>query len=415
MNELQIHESLIPFVEKLLHNRKLNPVDFTHKTVIRDINATYQDCHDFLPTINTFKFIVCNIVNSYILNVFNYSLTPKQRDKYLNDILNNLDFRKKIFKGKPKSEFFSVIKDILPYYIELTNYMNSKNHYMVIMTYKKIVEFLNSECLSHYQGKDLVEECEKRFEIPYNTVEQYNHLQKSKYYNDEDPYEIGDETFKENYSITCKLLTHYFHDLMISYYKKTGYLYSPINDDLSFYSFGKINIVGYNYSDNLDYSIDNYDWSKYEFWAKLNMGEPYIKVDTKRIRKKYNIPNALIVPNDLVEEAFIKYLMKELNEKEYSDDFIKLINKIGIPKEYLRSDYLSTYDNKVYFVNPQRYEDLRIKKPMKVPTLSLILGKSEDKRDNYISKLIATYKGQHKEEELTYKERLKSNPKAYID
>ena len=418
MSELQIHESLIPFVDKLLHNRKLNPVDFTDRTIIRDINNSYIDCHNYLPTINTFKFIVYNIINSYTYNVFNKSINPKQRNKILSDILNNEDFRKKIMRAKPTSEFFSVIKDILPYYIELNNYIKNKQYYLVIVTYKKIIELLNSECLLNYEGKMLEIECQKRFEIPYNTLEQYKHLQKEKYYNDECPYEIGNETFKENYSITCKILTHYFHDLMMDFYKQTGYLYSPINDDLSFYSFGGINIVGYKYSDNLSYSIGNYNWTRYEFWAKLNMGNPYIKVDTKKIRKKFNIPNVIIVPDDLVEEAFIKHMMRELNEKKFTEEFIKLLNKIGLPEGYLRSDYLSTSDGMVYYVHPKKYEDLKVKDLFKIPTLELILAKNDITRDKYIKKLIATYNGEHKkddEDEMGYRGRLKSNPKAYID
>ncbi len=416
MEKLEIHESLIPLIQKYTGKKELNPSLIEDNNLIRKVNAAYRDCYKYLPLISMFNFISYNIIREF------YSIPPvdsKTRDKYLKMVLDDKDVRNKIINSNPESEFFSVIKDIIPYYNELQEYINSNNNYMTIMQYKEIVDFLDSEALKNYKDDKLEEECHKRFNYPNNTKDAYNFRMKNKKYQTKQ-FEVGNIVTKGFYSSTCLLLSNYFHELMINFYKKTGYYYSPINEDLDYYVIGNMPIVGYKHDDNITMSINNYKWNRYEFWALLNMNElPNIKIDSSDIRRILKDDNnILIAPNDFIEEALIKHIMSETGERTFTNNILKILQKIGIPEDFYRSDVLTSYKNNTYYINPKKYEYLKIKEIMKIPTLELILVKNEDNRDKYIKKLISTYKGQHKEEEeveLSPRERRKQNPKAWID
>ena len=413
---LDIHESLVPYIQELIKKDKLEPSNYEDRNIINKLNSAYLDCYLYYPTINMFKFIAYNIIRK---SYSSKEVDDKTLNKYLTLILEDRRLRLLILRSEPTSEFFSTIKDIIPYYLEFQKYLKENNKYMVIVTYKRIIDFLNSECLSNYDGYRLKEECAKRLDFPLNTIEMYHSDMKKKKYDDK-PYEIGMFRNRGFITSTTELLARYFHNLMLEFYKKTCYYYSPINEELSFYSFGKIQIVGYKHDDSLSMSINSYKWNRYEFWALLNMKDkPNIKIDDAKIRKSLLFDNkrVLLAPDGLVEEAFITYLMKELGLKNYTEEFESILKKIGIPLDYCISQNLETTDGKTYYTNPKRYDDLRIKNRENLPTLALLQAKDDDaKRERYIKKLITTYNGEHKDnEELTAYDRRKQNPKAYID
>ncbi len=415
MSVLSIHEKLIPYIQELTKKEKLDSSKYEDKNIIDKLNSAYYDCHLYYPTVNMFRFIAYNIIKrEYSLN----EIDDNTLNKYLTLVLEDKKLRNLIYHINPTSEFFSTIKDIIPFYLELQKYFKENNRYMVIVTYKKLIDFLDSECLSNYQGHELIEECTKRLDFPNNNYNAYYRYMNEKKYNNK-PYEVGMQRNRGFVTSTSKLLARYFHNLMLDFYKKSGFYYSPINDDLAFYSFGTISIVSYKYDDNISMSINNYKWNRYEFWALLNMKGFSLKIDDSKIKDLLLLDSKqlLVVPNGYVEEAFITYLMKELGLKKCTLEFTNILKKIGIPLDYCISHNLETTNGYTYYINPLRYDDLRIKNKENLPIISLIQSKEDDsKRKRYIKKLITTYNEQHKnDEELTPYTRRKINPKAYID
>ncbi len=392
MVKLKIHESLLPYIEELTGKEKLDVFDFNDRAIIEKVNAAYEDTYTYLPKINVFLFITYRIISKF------YDLKPisdKKCHEYVEMVLNDYNVRRKLYEINPKSEFFSVMKDIIPYYMKFMESLKSNNGYMVISSYEEIVSFLETETLKDKTYEELEAECKKRYNYPNNNVTTYDFRMRNKNYSKK-PYEVGMYRSKGFYSETCELLSHYFYDKMLEYYKKTGYYYSPINNDLSFYSIAGKGIIGYKYDDNIAMSIDNYRWDRFEFWAILNMeNKPKVKIDISKIKRLVkNSDNYIIAPNDLVEEALIHNLLK--TRKKVKPDFIQKLKDMGVPEEYYRLNALTTYDNRVFFFYPDDFKKLRIKDLSKLPTLNLILSKNEENREKYLNKLTATYKGKYK-------------------
>ena len=409
MGELKIHESLIPYIVGLTSERITRPTGFEDINIVRKINAAYEDCHEFFPRIKLFKFIAYNIISDYYPLK---KLEPEEDiNKYLREILEDKECRLKLMSGHPKSEFFSVLKDITPYYIEFANAIKENKGYDAVTAYEALDDLLDMETLSLYSGKHLEEECEKRYSFPLNDIRTYSYRMKTKTYPKRKGFDIEKINNRGYYSRTCSMYSRVFHDMMLEFYHQKGFIYTPINEDLSYFQFGSIAVVEYKYADDLKFTIRGYPWSKYEFWALLGS-------DPKLIEKINFDGPILVAPKGLKEEALITYYMKELGESVITPEFLSVMKKIGIPEEFAMVNELSTYDYRTFYTDPRRYEDIRLRNPMAYPTLQNIISKDEEEREKYLKKIFATYKGQHPskvEEEETYRERVKRNPKAYID
>ena len=114
MSKLTIHESLIPYIRKLTNKNELNIADFNDKNIIDKVNAAYKDAIKLYPTIKMFKFITYNIIKPF------YGLKPLTKEtifEMLDKLFEDKKFINKISSSNPESEFFSVIKDIILYYL----------------------------------------------------------------------------------------------------------------------------------------------------------------------------------------------------------------------------------------------------------------------------------------------------------
>ena len=417
MDKLTIHESLIPYVVGLTGKKELNPTNFDDINIIRKVNATYLDCLKFYPRIKLFKFITYQIVSDF----YNLKpLDPENEKEYLKEILDNRELRLKLMSGNPQSEFFSSLKDIIPLYIEFNNSIKQNKGYDVIVTYEEIDSFLDAEMLSKYSGAELEKECQKRYNIPFNDIRTYNYRIKTKKYPKRKGFNIEEYNTRGFYSKTCFLLSKLFHNMMLDYYHKKGYIFNHINNDLKYYQFVSVGIVEYKYADDLIFKLRGYSWNQYEFWALLNSDPknvPTVIANSIREQIPYKGP-LLVVPEGYKEVALITYYMKELGEKTVTDEMKKIIKSLGIPIEYAMINDLTTYDYRNFFIDPRQVEKLSLRHPECFPTLQNILSRDEEERDKYYKKIYATYKGQHPskyEEELSYKEIRKANPKAWID
>ncbi len=389
--KLEIHESLLPFIQRLIKKDRLDPFIDQDRDIIDKLNKTYLDCYEFYPTIKIFEFISYIIISKYYkLKPLNFNVV---RDN-LELLLNNSSFTNRLIYSNPKSEFFSVIKDIVPYYQKFNINIKKNNKYETIMMYEIIVKFLEKETLGSLEGKELEEECKKRYSIFTNGASEYHARMKSKTFNKIKTYEAGNYVAKNFYSSTCRLLSEYFYNRMVEFYQKTGWIYSEVADDVSFYSFGDIGVLAYDYDSQISLSIDGNRWNNYKFWALLKMQEnPNIKIDDKNIRRLINYNKDLIVaPRDFIEEALIKYLMNEYGVSNNTSLITNLLDKMGIPREYLGGNTLLTNDGKTYYVDPRKIEYLKTR-GMEVPPIKILKGKSDEERDLYFKKIIATYKG----------------------
>lgn len=423
MEELQIHKSLVEFILKLTKKRELNPTIIDGDgNLIRRINTIYRDCLKYYSSINLFKKLTYLIVSDY------YNLDQLTHDdkenlySFLQKVIDDKDMRLKLMSGNPESEFFSVLKTIMPLYIEFSAAIKEKRHYDITTTYERIYNLLDSEALSPYTGKELEEECRKRFDLPLNDVETYKLRMQMKKYPLLKELDIEDPINRGFYSLTCQLLFNLFHRIMIKQYHKYGNYFTQISQDLKLFQFGSVRIIEYRYADSIDISLNGYSWNKFEFWALLgNNKSATPKVDSQKIREYigHNGHNGvvLVVPEGCKEEALISYWLHDLTEKVITPK--ELCKKLGIPEEYLMCHDLKTYDYRTFFIDPRDIDRIRIRDLENYPTLKKLISLEEDMRPQYYKKLYATYKGQHPEQEeddwgkMSPRERRAANPKAW--
>lgn len=431
MEKLNIPEELKKYIRKLTAKDELNPYDFNDQNIIEKINAAYQDCLKFYPRIKTFKLIAYNIIES------SYHLPALEEDKtleYIGKLLNDSELQNKLLNGNPESEFFSVLKDMLPYSIKLEALLNEHKPYEIMMLYKKITEVLNLETLGDYPDDEkLEEECKKRYDFPNNTAREYKFNMKMKA---KVPYKRFDLSIVPGhgcYSVTCYLLTKYFHKKIYEYYKQYGFIYYPINDELSFYQFKSTIIIGYKFMDNVTLTVSDlgnvYNPESYQFWAIINGSlQAKYKVDDSNILSLVNMPGTiLIAPDNHIAEALIKYLEIDSGYSKNSDQIRNLLIKLGIPLSFIDSNALSTTNNNMtYFYDPRNIDLIEVKDKSKFTVLSKLKSKNKQEREKYIKKLLAKYSGEknmHRKnnqdeyedtDDLSPREQRKNNPKAYL-
>lgn len=419
MEKLSIPQELKDYINSII-NKDIEHSELEIVEVIKRINITYKDCLKYIPKRKVFKYIIYTILEDFY-DI--YKMPKNLSNEIIEYIINYPDLIRKLSNSEPESEFFSVLKDMLPYYLEFNKNISENNKYETILTYKRIVDTLNEETLGNRTKPELIKECLKRYFFPKNissTIEFYIDKKQLEEYNE---FSIEKNMHPTIHSKTCLLLSNYFHNKMLDYYKKTGFIYVPYNADFNLYVFGNIAVLGYKYDDSFTLSIDNYSSNTIEFWGLLFQGYDHkIKVNDEEIRNKIKFKGKLITaPDDLIEEAYVKYIMHELGEVDYTDHLVNTLNNLHLPYNRDKTDELSTNNYLSYFISPRKFYKWKIKFIEDNPVLQKLLKKYNTDNldiDNYTKYLAFKYKNLHKvkdPDEFDYYENRKKNPKAWLD
>lgn len=417
MEKLNIPDSLKDYVLRLSQKEDIIPTNFDDLNVIRKINTSFLDCHKYLPRLTPFKYITYEIIRKY------YGL-PKVPDELSNPIIKSIIDDVKFTEEEPQSEFFAVLKDLYEPINELKKYLEENKPYLVIKTYKEICHKLRFESLDGYSGIELQKELEKRYSYPVNANSLLKEMAKKDTHISLKDFSLKRTPGRGYYSTTCANLAKYLHGLVYDYYKKTGYIYYPINDDIALYKFGGVLIVGYDYLDDLDVYLNDYG-SHYglkdaKFYHTLHQNKALnIRVDDSKLRSLFDFGlTTIIAPNDHFEEALIRYMCQETGDVQGIKEVLK---KLGMAEEYLKSNELLTNNYYTYIPNIRDIDKIKVKDLDEYSTLRKITSKTLPERDAYYKKLASYYKGKEKKEllskpvekEESYRLRRKRNPKAW--
>ena len=422
---LEMPEELKTYVMGIIEKAKVTPnsnMDRINHNLIRRINIAYEDCQEFYPKTKVFQ-LMCSLIIGDYLSV--PPIRPDQVNSYLKELLDNEELKNKLKAGNPKSDFFAVMKEVLPYYEKFNKAIKENKSFEVLNAYKELYTFLDYETLL-YKPQDKVHElCEKLFDIPINDNKFYFYLMKRKKYDNKRPFNPEEFINRGYYSSSCRTFASTFYAMMLSYYKKTGCIYTPINDKLGFYKFAPVSVVEYQYSDDISLSTRGFKWNKYEFWALLaNVPDCKIYADVGSIKKRVDLPgNVIYAPEGFIDESLVLYLMNQLGETEITIDLLDLLSKMGISNEVLTSNKISTTNNEAFYVNPLEVDFLRFRHPDNYKTCEILAAKDKEKRKAYLKKIFSTFKGKHPDffaveddydfDRLSPREKRKINPKAY--
>jgi hypothetical protein len=386
----------------------------TANYIVKDkVIRAYHDALNFEARENLTKFLIYQAVRD------GYKLSPFPLEEallYLNEILTDDKLMKKIVESNPHSEFYSVLKDIIPFKQKLDELVEDNKNYLVLKMYEQIYDFLNAEALSLYEGKDLENECLKRYPLTYDTPLHYqNRMKKREYVRDDG--DILRMPKMKNFSRTCKLLTHYFYEKALDFYNKTGYLYRPISEDIAFFKLGKIGAITYKYDDTFKIMVKDLDTSlEYsadclDFWA-ISYDETIDKEYTISFDNPVNYYGPLIVcPYEYLDEAFIKELAKRSGADINDDAIIEKLTNLGFDPEIKDNLICDIFGS--YLKNPHNISLYKFKDVNEYPTLSKLLAKNDEDRCKYINRVLTNYQIRRKkilaDKYLKYYRKVKKN------
>lgn len=400
MQTLNIPHKYIEFIKKVYIENRVNEDNHKNFFVGEKIAEHYIDAKKFNASEELIYFLIYESIR-FAYNI--KPIEPKYTFNYFEEIFNNKNVCDLIRNSECKSEFYTIIKDILPYYEELEDLIRNNKKYMALKKYKEILSILNMETLNLYPKDMWEKECQKRYRFTYNKKVYYEANLKHKHYKQEDKFDFKTLPFMNNNSLTCSLLIHYFHQKMVNFYKKSNYIYKPVNDDYGFYKLNNINIITYNFDDLINVNVNhlkrNYNMKKPEFWGiifskgiKFNY---FIPKKFKRLASRYK--PCIIVPDDYIDEALVHFLSSETGYDINNMFLQKELIKIGFPLEgFEEKEGLLNAENTVYFKNPQMVDKLKVKDINNFKTLKKILLKPISKRNAYYKKLASYYKGKIK-------------------
>lgn len=412
MEKLNIPDSLKDYVLRLAQKEDINATNFNDLNVIRKINATFLDCHAFLPRTTPFKYITYEIIRKY----YGLEKIPNEiANPIIKTIINTVHFTEE----EPQSEFFAVLKGVYEQIIALKKYIEENKPYLVIKTYKEICHKLRYEALEEYSGIELQKELEKRYSYPVNANAILKQIYKIDTKISLKDFSLSKTPGQGHFSITCNTLARYIHSLVYDYYKKTGYIYYPINDDIALYKFGGVLIVGYNYLDDLNIYLNDfgkhYSLKDAKFYHILHQNRGIdIKADDTQLRSLFDFGlTTIITPNDHFEEALIKYMRQESGDLEGISEVLK---KLAIPEDYISSNELLSNNYYTFIPNIRDIDKIKVKDVAEYPTLQKIVSKDSSEREAYFKKLASYYKGKTKKDFMKKTKPYhleKKNPKAW--
>lgn len=347
-------------------------------------------------------FLFYKIVGSY------YDLDKISYDdayRYIEEATVTEEFVKRIKEYTPQSDFFIVFKRLYDDIDKLQTLLYENKSYPALKQYRDILIRISEDCVDKTQSeKEIAEDLQHRLPIPYNNIKNYQRRMKNKTYIEKvNPKEYPFSVVKSpGYSLGCHMIQNYLIDLMIKYYKKTGYYYHPIDDNLEYFVLNNISVITYKYDDTfmpyLEVGNHKLTYEDYEFWAIVLSPDFKINKLKHKIDHIYEISTrneVILTPYDYMEESIIKYANGDTYDGMTDSLFAQeLLDKIGMPKDTPVTDKLIS-DGNLYFKNPHNFEEIIVKDIEEYPTLVKLRSyQNEEERNKYIKALIAKYKGE---------------------
>lgn len=375
-------------VEKMIPQ---NADDFRDKKVIEKTYAVYKDALKLGLNPTLIQYLVYIEVNSV------YRGIEKLNDQTIQNIIKQTFFNEQI-RQKCKnidfeSDFFSILKYSIPVIEKLELEMKNRRSFQVLKCYQSVLDFLNNEGIPQNLNKSQkIEELQKRYPVTNSSIENYIYRMKNPIYKNEDSTNILSFTYLHNQSLICAYLIKYFYNMLIDYYKQTGYFYRPVQKNFDLFVMGKTVFLTYSNDEELGLYVNDlgkkYDWTTYEFWGavfnkRINLKDILKFRDFKKI---FDHENLIITPKDCLEEAIIKYLNPEWSDNEEYLDY--LFKKLGVKKN--QDDILDTIDNRIYFKKLIHFELLSLDAKKSKTLEKLIASKTPE---SYIAKIVALYNG----------------------
>ena len=405
MEVLNIPKEYIDFINDVIprnYDLNLYGIGNPDGDIVEKLSKLYRDCEKFGIFSSFVKSLIYLELKYWYRNLKEVNL-PDLND-LIDVILKNDEVKKKILSENAESEFFRVLKDLIPLSLKLDDNINKNKKYAVLKNYHDILDFLSKEGLANYSDKDLEQECLKRYPASYG-AKAYLVRMKNKKYKEDKSFDITSYPVKWNFSIPCSLFSRYFYQKMLKFYEDTNYMYRPVNDYLDFYQFDKLGFLTYHFDDLISISLSDlgvsYPWTRYEFWALLYIeyGSLKYNVDVSSIKNNLNFTGTILVtPTSAMDEAFLKYFMHEGNYK-IDDVYLEyFLEKIGL--DISMDETLLTDDYEVFYHNPKLVDNLVIKDCSNFKTLEALKSKTEEERLKYIKSLISAYKRNAKKLEI---------------
>lgn len=323
--------------------------------------------------------------------------------RIMSKTLFNEEFRDKVKQMNTwKSGYISFMKSVIPKLEELLQLLSEEKSYLAMKKYAELLSFLNIEALDpKMSSSDKSAELEKRYYIPYNTINSYNKRAKDIEFRKENPFiKIGDiEAY--NYSHECLMLQRYLYQIMIKYYEKSGCFYRQINNDVGLFLLKDESLLTYKYDDlpgmTLSYMNKTVDFKDGRFWATIasldfDLMKAKITDNAFNMSVKSHLGGKIVVcPDEYMDEAFYQSnIDKDGNINIYDRD--KLYS-IDFPLDEPTTSKLLTTDGLFYFKNPLLVDELKIKNIEANEFLQKLVPMAADKRGDYLKKLKSYYKG----------------------
>jgi len=387
MEKVVIPKKYGDYINKIYLNNQLIDNDKNNYIVGEKIAEAYLDAERFDASEELIKFLFYQAVRFGYSNVKEYD--KRYSFKFIDEILSNDDLKQKILTSDCNSEFYSVIKDIIPYAEQLFKLMREGKSYLVLKKYQELLQILNEETLCFHNGKDFEIECQKRYPMTYANPTYNQRRIKNKHLNLENVFDIKSFPKKSNASFTCSILLRYFHEIMLNYYENSGYMYRPVTDTIGFYQLGNIGVLTYTYDNEIGLSVANprkkYKMDNIKFWEVVysNSSPKYIIDSNLKDLVNFNGP-IIIAPADHIDEAFISYITHVYGLDIEDNNLQSRLTSIGFPVSTSDTDKLLTSDYQTFYKNPKEVEILKVSDITKYSILNKLKNLKPYEREKYI-------------------------------
>lgn len=406
---------------------------FQEKEIIEKAQNVYKDAKRLKIKEETMEKLiymaVYSLMGGYSLVIDIKPLSANELTTLLNYFCFNKHVREKIKMGLWASDFFSVIKSLIPSIEDLEKAIKYNQSFRVLEIYSRIIKILNADGLNPNMSKSSLEaELKKIYPIKANIFSYNSNLKNPKVFGHSKD-DLTCYVRQNTYGVISSILLRYFYNKMKEYFNDTGYFFRIVDDNFSLYVLNQKVFLTYKYDDSIDLRVRNshssFGMKDYEFWAMaLNMSEYrqreelYTECDFSRI---INVNDIIVCPEDFLEETFIYYVMNEIGGDLTSVH--TFLTELGI-------DYTIDYKkvlrlkNGVFIKRLGNIDGLSVKNIRDYPTLEKLVNKHDNERSEYIKRISAKLKADinnfapknDEDEDDFYTRRKKSRGrKDYID
>ena len=150
MEKVTIPKKYGYYINDIYKQNNLINDSFKDYEVSKKIAEHYIDAEKFNASDELVYFLLYQSVR-FAYNI--KPINPKYIFKYIDEILSNEELKNEILQTDCKSEFYTIIKDIIPYYNEFNKLINEKKNYQVLKKYREILNILNLETLNLYPNE----------------------------------------------------------------------------------------------------------------------------------------------------------------------------------------------------------------------------------------------------------------------